>query len=293
MSAQELADLESLYADGVLDEDEYKTKLAELTPKKERTRADELADLEALKNDGILDDDEYKAKLAELQDDEPATKKAKTEEEDYEQLTVTKLKAKSKERGLAATGEKGILIWRLKLKDRHASVRCSDGADPFSFRGAALKKAAARHGVNCMGSPEEMLEGIVKKLAADAPQKPALEDDGSQDAIKAATRVLELAAEDAWEEILSLGAPGKTLTAVWKSTSASGARRWRGGRRGDSGRTRCKFDFHTGRRPPRQRGRERRRPDDARRARRLPPRHVPRCVEINQCVGSCAGSVER
>ena len=46
MSAQELADLESLYADGVLDEDEYKTKLAELTPKKERTRADELADLE-------------------------------------------------------------------------------------------------------------------------------------------------------------------------------------------------------------------------------------------------------
>ena len=57
---------------------------------------------------------------------------------------------------------------------------------------------------------------------------------------------------------------------------------------GDSGRTRRKFDFHTGRRPPRQRGRERRRPDDARRARRLPPRHVPRCVEINQCVGSMA-----
>ena len=56
------------------------------------------------------------------------------------------------------------------------------------------------------------------------------------------------------------------------------------------GCTRRKFYFHTGRRPPRQRGRERRRPDDARRARRLPPRHVPRCVEINQCVGS---SVER
>ena len=105
MSAQELADLESLYADGVLDEDEYKTKLAELKPAKERTRADELADLEALRNDGILDDDEYKAKLAELQDDdEPPAKKAKTEDEDYEALTVSKLKAKSKERGLAATG---------------------------------------------------------------------------------------------------------------------------------------------------------------------------------------------
>ena len=60
---------------------------------------------------------------------------------------------------------------------------------------------------------------------------------------------------------------------------------------GDSGRTRRKFDFHTGRRPPRQRGRERRRPDDARRARRLPPRHVPRCVEINQCVGCCRAGV--
>ena len=70
MSAQELADLESLYADGVLDEDEYKTKLAELQPAKERTRADELADLEALKNDGILDEDEYRAKLKELQDDD-------------------------------------------------------------------------------------------------------------------------------------------------------------------------------------------------------------------------------
>ena len=85
MSAQELADLESLYADGVLDEDEYKTKLAELKPAKERTRADELADLEALRNDGILDDDEYKAKLAELQDEEPPAKNAKTEDEDYEQ----------------------------------------------------------------------------------------------------------------------------------------------------------------------------------------------------------------
>ena len=90
MSAQELADLESLYADGVLDEDEYKTKLAELKPAKERTLADELADLEALRNDGILDDDEYRAKLKELQDDdEPPAKKAKTEEEDYEALTVT------------------------------------------------------------------------------------------------------------------------------------------------------------------------------------------------------------
>ncbi len=37
MSAQEFADLESLYADGVLDEDEYKTKLAELKPAKART----------------------------------------------------------------------------------------------------------------------------------------------------------------------------------------------------------------------------------------------------------------
>ena len=52
-----------------------------------------------------------------------------------------------------------------------------------------------------------------------------------------------------------------TYRAVWKSTSASGhpssvrnrhrhaveqaSRRWRGGRRGDSGRTRRKFEFHT------------------------------------------------
>ena len=101
--------------------------------------------------------------------------------------------------------------------------------------------------MNCMGSPEEMLEGIVKKLAADAPQKPALEDDGSQDARRAATRVLELAAEDAWEEILSLGAPGKTLVLCGNqpvrrvphvrnriATLEQVSRRWRAGRRGDS-----------------------------------------------------------
>ena len=142
MSAQELADLESLYADGVLDEDEYKTKLAELQPAKERTRADELADLEALRNDGILDDDEYKAKLAELQDDEPPVKKAKTEDEDYEALTVSKLKAKSKERGLAATGEKGMDS-RVS-RDRTSASGRSCGAGDDERPGAPPEEDRAR-----------------------------------------------------------------------------------------------------------------------------------------------------
>lgn len=212
MSAQELADLESLHNDGVLDDDEYQTKLAELKP---RSQADELADLKALLDEGILDADEYAEKRKEIEG--PPPKKARTQKpppaaDDYEKLTVAKLKAKSKERGLAMSGDKGVLIWRLKLKDAHGDLQTKDGADPFSFRGAALKKAAARHGVNCMGSPEEMLEGSVTKLAKDAPSKPALDEDGSQDVRRAATRILELVAEDAWEDILSLGAPGKTLT---------------------------------------------------------------------------------
>jgi len=212
MSAQELADLESLHNDGVLDDDEYQTKLAELKP---RSQAEELADLKALLDEGILDADEYVEKRKEIEG--PPPKKARTQKpppaaDDYEKLTVAKLKAKSKERGLAMSGEKGVLIWRLKLKDAHGDLTTKDGADPFSFRGAALKKAAARHGIICMGSPEEMLEGIVTKLAKDAPSKPALDEDGSQDARRAATRILELVAEDAWDEILSLGAPGKTLT---------------------------------------------------------------------------------
>ncbi len=98
---------------------------------------------------------------------------------------------------------------------------------------------------------------------------------------------------DADRPLRLASAPGSAVAGCVEINQCVGckqaSRRWRGGRRGDSGRTRRKFDFHTGRRPPRQRGRERRRPDDARRARRLPPRHVPRCVEINQCVGSPSG----
>eukprot|EP00629_Pelagomonadales_sp_RCC1024_P017124 CAMPEP_0119293542 /NCGR_PEP_ID=MMETSP1329-20130426/46286_1 /TAXON_ID=114041 /ORGANISM="Genus nov. species nov., Strain RCC1024" /LENGTH=572 /DNA_ID=CAMNT_0007294415 /DNA_START=112 /DNA_END=1827 /DNA_ORIENTATION=+ len=193
--------------------------------------AQELADLRALLDDDIIDQDEYDAKLKEINEDaaaaaaaapQPPKKKARKSKAkpepkagDYEALSCAKLKALSKERGCAATGEKGVLVWRLKLKDAAAGLTLPDGRCPFALRGGALKKAAAQAGTSPMGSPEEMLDGIVQALLKHAPAKPALEqnDGGAGASRKAAARVLELADEDDWEGILALGAPGREISA--------------------------------------------------------------------------------
>ncbi|KAH8070451.1 hypothetical protein JL721_5224 [Aureococcus anophagefferens] len=201
MATQELRDLKSLFDDGILDEDEYEEKLAEINaaaapapPPKKKKQA-------------------------------PPKKKAKAkaEKEGYEGLSVAKLKAALKERGLSQTGEKGTLIWRLKLQDRGGAATLADGRSPFALKVGELKKQAAKVGVSPMGTNDEMLEGLVDALlkanpGASAAAAPADAAGGGgsdgADAREVATRVLELAESDDWESILSLGAPGSKLGAL-------------------------------------------------------------------------------
>ena len=201
MATQELRDLKSLFEDGILDEDEYEEKLAEINaaaapapPPKKKKQA-------------------------------PPKKKAKAkaEKEGYEGLSVAKLKAALKERGLSQTGEKGTLIWRLKLQDRGGAATLADGRSPFALKVGELKKQAAKVGVSPMGTNDEMLEGLVDALlkanpGASAAAAPADAGGGGgsdgADAREVATRVLELAESDDWESILSLGAPGSKLGAL-------------------------------------------------------------------------------
>lgn len=191
----------------------------------------ELTDLKALLDDEIIDQDEYDEKRAELEAARPKAKKkapakkkkapAKKQEDGYEGMSCAKLKAALKERGCGASGEKGVLIWRLKLRDRSEGVAMPDGRDPFSLKVGELKKEAARVGVSPMGTNDEMLEGLIDALAADAPEPEAAAgaegsrggESGGKDARAVATRVLALAEEDDWEAVLQLGAPGKPLSA--------------------------------------------------------------------------------
>ena len=82
---------------------------------------------------------------------------------------------------------------------------------------------------------------------------------------------------DADRPLRLASAPGSAVAGWWNTASVHLTRRFR--------TNAAKFDFHTGRRPPRQRGRERRRPDDARRALRL-LRDTYRAVWKSPCVGS-------
>ena len=232
----------------------------------------ELRDLKSLFDDGILDEDEYEEKLAEINAAAPPPKKkkqappkkkakAKAEKEGYEGLSVAKLKAALKERGLSQTGEKGTLIWRLKLQDRGGAATLADGRSPFALKVGELKKQAAKVGVSPMGTNDEMLEGLVDALlkanpGASAAAAPADAGGGGgsdgADAREVATRVLELAESDDWESILSLGAPGSKLGALsplsrraGQCAAAAGAGAARATRRGAAvaARQRCRANM--------------------------------------------------
>ena len=124
----------------------------------------------------------------------PPKKKSKTE--DMETWSGKELKTKCKECGISQTGEKGTLIWRLKLFQRNAKL--DDGRSPFELKTGELKKIAASFGVSPMGTNDELLDGIIKKL--DKTTTKALTP------VDIAKRVLELFEADDYLGILNLGA---------------------------------------------------------------------------------------
>ena len=135
---------------------------------------------------------------------------------DYERLKVKDLKDLCKKRGCTNSGEKGVLIWRLKLSDRVISSSLEvNGATPFALSNGELKKVCAQHGVSPMLTPDEMMEALVKiletKKAKSSPSSSAAQDSGGggssggPDPVALAQRVMELAEIDDDEAILNLG----------------------------------------------------------------------------------------
>mmetsp|Transcript_390 Transcript_390/g.749 ORF Transcript_390/g.749 Transcript_390/m.749 type:complete len:616 (+) Transcript_390:121-1968(+) len=81
-------------------------------------------------------------------------------------LSVADLKSYLKSSGVSATGDKGSLWWRCKTHHSVVSLKLvtADGVIPTTLKAAQLRKAAARVGVSPIGTPDEMLGGLVDYL---------------------------------------------------------------------------------------------------------------------------------
>jgi len=90
-----------------------------------------------------------------------------------QKLTVADLKTYLKQSGVSATGDKGSLWWRCQTHHTVTSLKLvtADGAVPTTLKPAQLRKAAARVGVSPIGSPDEMLGGLVDHLKKDHQKK--------------------------------------------------------------------------------------------------------------------------
>ncbi|KAJ1459327.1 hypothetical protein M885DRAFT_511204 [Pelagophyceae sp. CCMP2097] len=235
-----------LLADGVLTQEEHDDTVAEIRaqhgpPKRARTKApttddaaseSALAKTAALLADGILTQEEHDAKAAEIRaaaggnaasrgaaasggGGAAAAKKRKAAPapaaDDWELLGAAELKRLCKAAGVSGGGDKGTLVWRLKLDSAcKAEQLALDGLDdvrsPFSLKAAELKKLAAKQGVSVMGSTEEIIELLVKALRE---KKRASGGGETRDtktcAIDLARKVLDLSEGGDDEAVLSLG----------------------------------------------------------------------------------------
>lgn len=81
-------------------------------------------------------------------------------------LAVADLKAYLKDSGVSSTGDKGTLWWRCKTHHNVVTLGLvtADGYVPTTLKPAQLRKAAARVGVSPIGTPDEMLQGLVDFL---------------------------------------------------------------------------------------------------------------------------------
>jgi len=81
-------------------------------------------------------------------------------------LSVADLKAYLKDAGVSATGDKVSLWWRCKTHHTVVTLGLvtADGGIPTKLKTAQLRKEAARFGVSPIGTPDEMLDGLVGYL---------------------------------------------------------------------------------------------------------------------------------
>ncbi len=156
----------------------------------------------------------------------PSKAGKKTAPENYESMKVPDLKKRLKDACMVQAGEKGTLIFRLKLNDKcvQQGLATDEGENPCRLGFAKLKACASKVGVSPMGTQDEILEEFVKLLEASGSKKGESSSSSSRsssssnsssapagvvDPIAVARRVLELGETDDYEGILNIAtAPG-------------------------------------------------------------------------------------
>jgi len=140
---------------------------------------------------------------------------------DYEKMKVGDLKNLCKGFGLVTSGDKGTLIWRIKLKEKcdAKNLKAFDGSSPCQLTEAKLRTACAKEGVSCIGNKDEMLELLVNHLSSKAPAPSSSSSgDGSSsssnggkvDPVAVAKRIMELDEVDDFAGILNIASrPGE------------------------------------------------------------------------------------
>ena len=90
----------------------------------------------------------------------------------YDGMKLDDLKNLLKVAGMTQAGDKGTLVWRLKLFDTCNKKKLQDSAfskNPCSLKIAELRSACAREGLSPIGNQDELLGELVKHLEKKAP----------------------------------------------------------------------------------------------------------------------------
>ena len=143
-------------------------------------------------------------------------------------MKVGDLKTLCKGFGITCTGDKGTLIWRIKLKEKcdAKNLKAWDNSPPCALTEARLRIACAKEGVSCIGNKDEMLELLVNHLASKAPA--SLSGEGSRgntagkvDPVAVAKRIMELDEVDDFAAILNIASrPGEPPLSHESSSAA-------------------------------------------------------------------------
>ena len=131
-----------------------------------------------------------------------------------EKCKVGELKEYLKPTALSTGGEKGTLIWRIRMHIE-GQDRLLDGKNPADLPTAALRKAVASRGLSCIGSQDEMLDLLMGHLkenpetpspTSDTPNGSASvpAEDTTLQAIRLAKKVLQMSDDGDNENILRL-----------------------------------------------------------------------------------------
>lgn len=144
----------------------------------------------------------------------------------YDKLKADDLKKKLKDIGMVQSGDKGTLIFRLKLFDKCKSENLvtADSRNPCQLGPADLKKCASMLGISPMGTPDEILDEYVKILsieklrnssstASNSSSNDTSKPSGGVDPVMVAQMILDMGEGEDYEGILNIAAlPGQPIS---------------------------------------------------------------------------------